>query len=71
MIEPAKVRAIDIHTRAEEPCGSYADDGCDEFQATMAKYFRAAPGSGYSEAASRLALPPAAVVSIQRWRSTT
>ncbi|MDF0602541.1 amidohydrolase family protein [Psychromarinibacter sp. C21-152] len=32
--------AIDIHTHAEEPCGCARDDGYDEFQAAMAKYFR-------------------------------
>ncbi|GIL00181.1 MAG: 4-hydroxyphenyl-beta-ketoacyl-CoA hydrolase [Alphaproteobacteria bacterium] len=32
--------AIDIHTHAEEPCGLHADDGYDDFQAWMKKYFR-------------------------------
>jgi predicted TIM-barrel fold metal-dependent hydrolase len=32
--------AIDIHTHAEEPCCGPRDDGYDEFQAGMAKYFR-------------------------------
>ena len=32
--------AIDIHTHAEEPCAHPRDDGYDEFQAGMAKYFR-------------------------------
>ena len=41
MIDIAKVRAIDIHTHAEEPCGCHADDGYDELQTTMAKYFGA------------------------------
>ena len=41
MIDLAKVRAIDIHTHAEEPCGCHADDGYDDLQSTMAKYFRA------------------------------
>jgi predicted TIM-barrel fold metal-dependent hydrolase len=41
MIDITKVRAIDIHTHAEEPCGCHADDGYDELQSTMAKYFRA------------------------------
>jgi len=31
--------AIDIHTHAEEPCGP-RDDGYDEFQAGMARYFK-------------------------------
>jgi hypothetical protein len=33
--------AIDIHTHAEEPCGTHPDDGYDDFQAAMAKYFGA------------------------------
>ena len=41
MIDISKVRAIDIHTHAEEPCGCHTDDGYDELQSTMAKYFRA------------------------------
>ncbi len=32
--------AIDVHTHAEEPCGSHADDGYDDFQAAMAAYFK-------------------------------
>ena len=32
--------AIDIHTHAEEPCCGPRDDGYDEFQAGMAKYFK-------------------------------
>lgn len=36
-----KVVAIDFHTHAEEPCGTHADDGYDDFQAGMAAYFRA------------------------------
>jgi predicted TIM-barrel fold metal-dependent hydrolase len=31
--------ALDVHTHAEEPCGP-RDDGYDEFQAGMAKYFK-------------------------------
>ena len=27
MVDITKVRAIDIHTHAEEPCGCHADDG--------------------------------------------
>jgi predicted TIM-barrel fold metal-dependent hydrolase len=34
------VAAIDIHTHAEEPCGSHPDDGYDDFQAQMADYFK-------------------------------
>lgn len=37
--------AIDIHTHAEEPCDSPRDDGYDEFQAGMAKYFRNPAGA--------------------------
>jgi len=32
--------AIDIHTHAEEPCCGPRDDGYDEFQAGMQKYFK-------------------------------
>jgi len=35
-----KVVAIDIHTHAEEPCGTHADDGYDDFQAGMTAYFK-------------------------------
>ena len=31
--------AIDVHTHAEEPCGTHPDDGYDELQAQMAIYF--------------------------------
>jgi len=31
--------AIDVHTQAEEPCGTHPDDGYDELQAAMAVYF--------------------------------
>ncbi|HCV89125.1 MAG TPA: 4-hydroxyphenyl-beta-ketoacyl-CoA hydrolase [Alphaproteobacteria bacterium] len=41
MIDLDSIRAIDIHTHAEEPCGNHADDGYDDLQSTMAKYFRA------------------------------
>ena len=41
MIDLENIRAIDVHTHAEEPCGNHADDGYDELQSTMAKYFRA------------------------------
>ena len=34
------VVAIDIHTHAEEPCGTHGDDGYDDFQAAMADYFK-------------------------------
>ncbi|QDL92794.1 amidohydrolase [Paroceanicella profunda] len=32
--------ALDIHTHAEEPCGCHPDDGYDDFQAGMSKYFK-------------------------------
>ncbi|CAM3646579.1 amidohydrolase family protein [Paracoccus yeei] len=41
MIDLAAVRAIDFHTHAEEPCGCHADDGYDDLQSAMARYFRA------------------------------
>jgi len=31
--------AIDVHTHAEEPCGTHSDDGYDDYQAAMAVYF--------------------------------
>ncbi|MBR0557427.1 amidohydrolase [Ciceribacter sp. L1K23] len=37
--------AIDIHTHAEEPCGGTRDDGYDEFQAGMARYFKNPAGA--------------------------
>ncbi len=40
MINADELIAIDIHTHAEEPCCGQRDDGYDEFQAGMAKYFR-------------------------------
>jgi predicted TIM-barrel fold metal-dependent hydrolase len=41
MIDLEKIKAIDFHTHAEEPCGCHEDDGYDELQSTMAKYFGA------------------------------
>lgn len=41
MIDLARIRAIDFHTHAEEPCGCHADDGYDDLQSAMARYFRA------------------------------
>lgn len=41
MVDLSKVRAIDIHTHAEEPCGCHSDDGYDDLQSTMASYFGA------------------------------
>lgn len=40
MINFDEIRAIDIHTHAEEPCGMHADDGYDDFQQWMKKYFK-------------------------------
>ncbi|WP_116652217.1 amidohydrolase family protein [Pelagibacterium sediminicola] len=40
MIDFNDIVAIDFHTHAEEPCGTHADDGYDEFQEAMAGYFR-------------------------------
>lgn len=40
MFDPDALVAIDIHTHAEEPCGTHADDGYDDFQAGMATYFK-------------------------------
>ena len=41
MVDITKVRAIDIHTHAEEPCGCHSDDGYDDLQRSMAQYFGA------------------------------
>lgn len=41
MVDFSSVRAIDFHTHAEEPCGCHTDDGYDDLQTTMAKYFGA------------------------------
>lgn len=41
MIDLSQIKAIDIHTHAEEPCGTHGDDGYDDFLAGMAKYFKA------------------------------
>ncbi|MEP4039120.1 amidohydrolase family protein [Pseudophaeobacter sp.] len=41
MVDISKVRALDIHTHAEEPCGCHSDDGYDDLQSTMASYFGA------------------------------
>lgn len=37
--------ALDIHTHAEEPCCGPRDDGYDEFQAGMARYFKNPAGA--------------------------
>lgn len=41
MVDFSKVRAIDFHTHAEEACGCHHDDGYDDLQAKMGKYFGA------------------------------
>jgi predicted TIM-barrel fold metal-dependent hydrolase len=40
MIDLGKIKAIDIHTHAEEPCGTHPDDGYDDFQEAMKAYFK-------------------------------
>mgnify|MGYP000713177508 CR=1 FL=1 len=40
MIDLDTIVAIDVHTHAEEPCHGPRDDGYDEFQAGMARYFK-------------------------------
>jgi predicted TIM-barrel fold metal-dependent hydrolase len=40
MLDLDALVAIDIHTHAEEPCGTHPDDGYDDFQTTMAEFFR-------------------------------
>lgn len=40
MIDLDSVVAIDFHTHAEEPCGTHADDGYDDFQEGMTAYFK-------------------------------
>jgi predicted TIM-barrel fold metal-dependent hydrolase len=40
MVDFSKVKAIDFHTHAEEPCNCHRDDGYNEFQAGMAAYFK-------------------------------
>lgn len=39
-IDLDSIVAIDVHTHAEEPCGTHADDGYDDFQAAMAAHFK-------------------------------
>jgi len=41
MLNLDDIVAIDVHAHAEEPCGTHADDGYDDFQAAMAAYFKA------------------------------
>jgi uncharacterized protein len=45
MMKIDELVAIDIHTHAEEPCCGTRDDGYEEFQAGMAKYFRNPAGA--------------------------
>ncbi|POF30905.1 amidohydrolase family protein [Roseibium marinum] len=45
MINIDDLVAIDIHTHAEEPCCGPRDDGYDEFQAAMARYFKNPAGA--------------------------
>jgi uncharacterized protein len=40
MFKTDELVAIDIHTHAEEPCGTHPDDGYDDFQAAMKAYFK-------------------------------
>ncbi|WP_323037149.1 amidohydrolase family protein [Pararhodobacter sp.] len=40
-----EIIAIDFHTHAEEPCDACRDDGYNEFQAGMAKYFKNPAGA--------------------------
>ncbi|MBB4199484.1 hypothetical protein GGD83_003300 [Rhodoblastus sphagnicola] len=40
MLDLSKIVAIDIHTHAEEPCGTHADDGYDALQEAMKAYFK-------------------------------
>src|SRR5262249_8939123 len=40
MLKIDELVAIDIHTHAEEPCGTHHDDGYDDFQAAMKAYFK-------------------------------
>lgn len=41
MIDISKVNAIDSHSHGEEPCVCHTDDGYDDLQSTMARYFGA------------------------------
>jgi hypothetical protein len=57
--------AIDIHTHAEEPCCGPRDDGYDEFQAGMAKYFKNPAGAHGMMPSAR---PVSAATRTRRWR---
>lgn len=45
MMDLDNLVALDIHTHAEEPCCGPRDDGYDEFQAAMARYFKNPAGA--------------------------
>ena len=45
MVDFSKVKAIDFHTHAEEPCCDHRDDGYNEFQSGMAAYFKNPAGA--------------------------
>jgi len=45
MVDFSKVTAIDFHTHAEEPCNTCRDDGYNEFQSSMAAYFKNPAGA--------------------------
>ncbi len=38
------IRVIDFRVNTEEPCCGPSDDGYDDFQAVMAKYFKTPSG---------------------------
>lgn len=40
MIDLDNIVAIDMHTHAEEPCGTHVDDGYDDLQDAMSTYFK-------------------------------
>ena len=40
MIDFNKIKTIDFHTHAEEPCCGHRDDGYNEFQSGIAAYFK-------------------------------
>jgi len=44
LLDPDALVAIDFHTHAEEPCGTHADDGYDEYQKGLMAYFGKAGG---------------------------
>ncbi len=44
MFDPNALVAIDFHPHAEEPCGTHADDGYDDYQKGLMAYFGKAGG---------------------------